>query len=135
MDTVDSSLKGIYFVQAVTGGPIKIGVASNVYTRLKGIQTGSPVKLQIIAFVPDDDPRFLEGLLHERFAQFRLEGEWFQEHEALTELVKKAERRYPLETYLHAVVRQIQERMCPPRGQRVAAGGGIIQIEKGAVNE
>lgn len=93
------SLEGIYFVQGVNGGPIKIGVTRNVVQRLKGIQTGSPVRLKIVAFLPDA-PRALEGDIHERYDEFRLEGEWFAENDRLAEVIKEARQRYPLEEHL-----------------------------------
>lgn len=68
----------IYFIQAGEQGPIKIGYCSSeegVAGRLVSLQCGNPAKLVVRRIVPGD--RALESELHRRFAQWRLEGEWF----------------------------------------------------------
>jgi hypothetical protein len=54
---------------------IKFGKARNPRSRLKELQTGNPLKLQIYAEA--DWPDEYEGLLHRRFAKKRVSGEWF----------------------------------------------------------
>lgn len=54
---------------------IKIGVASNVKSRLKGIQTGSASPIALRWSTRGGKP--LEDHLHERFRKRRLTGEWF----------------------------------------------------------
>ncbi len=68
---------GVYFVQAGEGGPIKIGVASNVRERLQTLQTGSAVVLRLLG-VAYDATAPEEAALHERFAAHRIRGEWFR---------------------------------------------------------
>ena len=65
----------IYFI-GTRGGPVKIGQALNLKTRLSGIQTGNPHKLELLAFVWADGS--LEWEYHERFASTRMHGEWFE---------------------------------------------------------
>jgi len=69
--------RSVYFVQALDGGPIKIGVAANPTTRLVGLQTGSPVSLRLLATVDAGGAR-LEHQLHAHFAASRSHGEWFR---------------------------------------------------------
>lgn len=66
-----------YAIQAVNGGPIKIGSTRKpVQERLRQLQTGSPLPLRVIAEL---DGLHHERELHHQFADWRLEGEWFDE--------------------------------------------------------
>lgn len=72
----------VYFIQALDGGPIKIGKAVDQLARLKELQTASSKRLHILATM--DGGRAQESALHKRFKQYRLSGEW---HEPADELV------------------------------------------------
>lgn len=54
---------------------VKIGVTKNLRTRLRGIQTGSPVPLAVLWWHPGSYD--LEEQLHREFGDLRLSGEWF----------------------------------------------------------
>lgn len=99
MTEIDSS-KGtargsIYFVQAVDGGPIKIGFSRNPEHRLRGLQTGSPKELRIIALIPNKT-RQLEREFHQHLAEHRMSGEWFEDHNEVYKIVGKASSRAPI---------------------------------------
>lgn len=67
----------VYFIQGVTGGCIKIGFTMyDPARRMADLQTGSPVKLQIIHVVVA--PRTSEKWAHVRFAGSHSHGEWFR---------------------------------------------------------
>jgi hypothetical protein len=68
----------VYFIQGIDGGLIKIGSASNVNSRLKSLQAGSPVLLRVLGSVEGS----LTGELglHKRLAAYRAHGEWFVPH-------------------------------------------------------
>jgi hypothetical protein len=70
------------YIYVIVGTPdtIKIGVATNVKSRLSGIQTGSPVKLKVFHTfkVPAERAFAIESVVHERLAKYELEGEWFR---------------------------------------------------------
>lgn len=76
----------VYFIQAVTGGPIKIGVAVNVRERLKKLQMGNPSLLCVLATMPG--AREDELYLHAEFACSRVRGEWFEPTARLLRLVE-----------------------------------------------
>lgn len=82
------SLGRIYFIQAEIGGPIKIGFATDVWARLKGLQTGHPEKLvcrvHICGTMED------EHVLHEDYTAHRLVGEWFSDCAEIRELLDRA---------------------------------------------
>lgn len=69
--------RSVYFVQAVDGGPIKIGAAFDVARRVDGLQVGSPQALHVLAVLPGVGTAF-EAELHAQFAAERLQGEWFR---------------------------------------------------------
>lgn len=67
---------------------VKIGVTSSLPSRLKSIQTGSPVPLRVLWWHPGSYD--LESQLHRQFDDCRLHGEWFdfgvEEPEVIVEL-------------------------------------------------
>lgn len=69
--------RSVYFVQPIHGGLVKIGVAADVAGRLNSMQTGSPVQLRVIGVIPDVG-QDRETELHQRFAESRSHGEWFE---------------------------------------------------------
>jgi hypothetical protein len=71
----------IYFVQAKSGGPIKIGHAVNVFQRLRELQVANPAPLHVIGVMDGDLEA--EARVHATFANDRLRGEWFSESDAL----------------------------------------------------
>lgn len=79
----------VYFIQR-EDGPIKIGVAQNPKKRLAELQTGSNKGLSIVGSFPfksRGDAFKMEKELHEHFAPFRQEGEWF--HKGLLQDIMK----------------------------------------------
>jgi excisionase family DNA binding protein len=66
----------VYFIQAVDGGPIKIGYAANPENRLAEIQRMSPTPLQILTVI--EGGRIHESQVHRHFAHLRKYGEWFE---------------------------------------------------------
>lgn len=80
-------MRSIYFMQAVDGGPIKIGLSGDPASRLRAVQTTSPVELELLAEIPGSVE--MERKFHDWFAPGRLHGEWFSEETpALAELIE-----------------------------------------------
>jgi len=65
----------VYFIQAETGGPIKIGTALDVSKRIAMLQTGNPEQLVVLHTFPGQ--RDLESALHATLREHRIRGEWF----------------------------------------------------------
>lgn len=75
----------VYFVQSVEGGPIKIGHACNLDSRLSALQSGNPTDLRVLAaFVADEDT---EDALHDLLRSVCVRGEWFHPVSDLVELI------------------------------------------------
>jgi hypothetical protein len=68
----------VYFIQADTGGPIKIGTALDVPRRLKKLQQANAEKLTVLCVRKGG--RVTERKYHDRFASHRQRGEWFAGH-------------------------------------------------------
>ena len=69
----------LYFIGAREGGLVKIGITFEApETRLRNLQTGSPILLSIVAWVYVLDPRSAELGAHQHFEVCRVRGEWFQ---------------------------------------------------------
>lgn len=75
----------VYFIQAGDRGPIKIGWSGDVGRRLGELQTANAARLVLLGFVPGtlEDER----LWHVRFAEERLEAEWFRPSQALLDAI------------------------------------------------
>lgn len=79
----------VYFIAGA--GLIKIGTAKVVRTRLRDLQIGSPVRLDLLIAVRGS--RELETLLHQRFDHLHEHGEWFRAAPELTAFVDEMRRR------------------------------------------
>lgn len=67
---------------------VKIGITErDVQSRIAGLQTGCPEKLQVYAVLPGD--LILEKELHDRFAALRRNGEWFLREGDLADWIEK----------------------------------------------
>jgi hypothetical protein len=74
----------IYVIGSVMNGlpcpPCKIGITANLASRLATIQTGNHQKLTLVStfFIPDRVlANTVEAAAHEKFQEYRLNGEWF----------------------------------------------------------
>jgi len=67
----------VYFIQHGKDGPIKIGRSTRgrVRKRISSLQIGSPKKLEVLHIADASPPD--EAILHKKFGQHRLSGEWF----------------------------------------------------------
>lgn len=68
--------KWLYLI-GTASDEVKIGISSNPEQRLKGLQTGNPNELELIATTTCSDVCELENGLHNKYNTHRLNGEWF----------------------------------------------------------
>jgi hypothetical protein len=66
----------VYLMQS--GARYKLGRANSVGRRQRQLQTGSPDPLPVLHYIETDDPSGIERYWHERFADKRVSGEWFE---------------------------------------------------------
>ena len=85
--------KGIYII--TDSRAYKIGIATNIKQRVSSLQVGNPYKLKALYFNKVKRPRSIETLLHNRFQDKRLIGEWFnldsKDIEIVIEFIKENE--------------------------------------------
>jgi hypothetical protein len=70
----------VYFIQK-NSGAVKIGVSSDLESRIKTLQTGNSEQLKIIAKLPFTSRKQaydFEKFLHKKFEKHKLSGEWFK---------------------------------------------------------
>lgn len=67
--------KFVYFVQAGVGGPVKVGFASDVRSRLSGLQVSQHEELALLGYVRGC--RALERAIHAHLNHGHIRGEWF----------------------------------------------------------
>lgn len=70
----------VYIAMHSDGGPLKVGIASDVFKRLAQLQTGNPVRLEIFAvdrFSDRATARAIEARMHQLLEPHVLCGEWF----------------------------------------------------------
>jgi hypothetical protein len=79
--------QSLYFIQKGDDGPIKIGVAASVRSRVKNLQVGNSEPLKLLLSV-DQTEDINERALHRKFRHLRLEGEWFRPGTDLIELIR-----------------------------------------------
>lgn len=79
----------VYFIGAHRG-LIKIGVAKDVRARLRALQTGSGVRLTLLATAPGSYA--LERHYHRMFDHLRAHGEWFHRHPSLAAEIKRLKK-------------------------------------------
>lgn len=63
----------VYFIRAA--GAVKVGWAKDPEQRLRELQTGNPDRMVLLRVIPAE--KTLEGDLHQYYAPWRLNGEWF----------------------------------------------------------
>lgn len=84
-DNIEDEPGFVYFVQAVEGGPIKIGWSVDPDKRLKELQGGNPKELKLIGIEAGDMQH--ERELHGRFRDHRMFGEWFMPEPVILEYI------------------------------------------------
>ncbi|MFC9581595.1 GIY-YIG nuclease family protein [Streptomyces yangpuensis] len=65
----------VYVIGSAGSTRVKIGTSVSPEKRLKELQTGNPDRLEVLWCTPGG--RELEATLHQAFADYRVEGEWF----------------------------------------------------------
>jgi hypothetical protein len=76
----------VYFIQAGSNGPIKIGCSRDPENRCKDLSECSPYCLKIVAEI--DGTHKEEKNIHNQFRQCRMKGEWFYPMGELIEFIK-----------------------------------------------
>ncbi len=67
-----------YTYLVANGAHYKIGITTKTpQSRIAELQTGSPTKIEISGYCYNKNALEMEQLLHKKFANKRLEGEWF----------------------------------------------------------
>jgi hypothetical protein len=79
----------VYFIQIQDNGPIKIGSAKHPPSRMSMLQIGIPEKLNLVMVLFGDNE--LERILHRKFNNHRIRGEWFRPHEDILSFIKSGE--------------------------------------------
>lgn len=79
----------IYFIQQGDDGAIKIGYSTNPEKRLKSLQTGSAYPLKMLLTIEGSEDQ--EKALHDQFAAYQLQGEWFRPVDALLAAIRELE--------------------------------------------
>jgi len=79
-DELKEKLKGsyCYFIGNRKRKVVKIGRTTNIYTRLKSIQTGYPYNLKILGYIETKRPKKTEKKMHQYYRRYNLRGEWFK---------------------------------------------------------
>lgn len=86
-DAPPSSPKRGYVYFVAMGDHLKIGFAKNVKKRVADLQVGSPVPLEIVHV--HGGSREDEIRLHEQFARYSANGEWFEKAPDIMRLIAR----------------------------------------------
>lgn len=78
--------KDVYFIECLETGRIKIGISDSVSSRFEGLKTMSPTQLRILGVVRYAGRGF-EKFLHEKYKEYRIHHEWFNDNQGLRSLI------------------------------------------------
>lgn len=76
----------VYFIQEGNEGPIKIGFSNKLVDRLASIQTGNPRELRLLGWLKGNQAK--ESEIQDKFANYRIRGEWFEPSPELLDFIK-----------------------------------------------
>lgn len=79
----------VYFIECGDAGPIKIGIATSVWSRLATLQSSSPYEMRCLVAVERPLAKFLEADLHAQFADSLIRGEWYERTDELIDLINR----------------------------------------------
>jgi hypothetical protein len=82
----------VYFLQAKTGGPIKIGRSKNPHQRIKAHRTTAGIELVVLGIV--DGMKDTEQEIHNKFAHLRQIGEMFSPEKELLDYIAANAKPY-----------------------------------------
>lgn len=85
----------VYFIGTRPGEPVKIGHTVWPQKRLANIQSGNHKRLTILAALMSSNAGDIERRLHDKFADRRLYGEWFEWTRGIGRIVKSIKGRCP----------------------------------------
>ncbi len=97
----------VYFAQAGEGGPVKIGWAADVRSRISELQCGCPEILVVPRLIDGD--RRSEAWVHRKFAALRFRGEWFRFDPDMLSVEPPEEAAQPVCPYLQHITQAIAE--------------------------
>lgn len=67
----------LYVIGSDEFDPVKIGVTSNVHSRVTQLQAGNPFLLKVLFQVDHDRDYLLESYVHKALKEYSIRGEWF----------------------------------------------------------
>lgn len=73
-------------VAGMETAPVKIGRTTDIATRIGVMQTGSPLRLELLAI--DFGTRGNERFIHRALKSYRTHGEWFERNDIVVSLVE-----------------------------------------------
>jgi hypothetical protein len=85
----DTTKCSLYFLAGA--GLIKIGITTNLTSRIRAIRNSSPVPIEVLAIIRNAG-NVEEGFMHGRFADLRRHGEWFEDEGSIREHIERLVR-------------------------------------------
>lgn len=101
-----AGLDYVYVIQA--GRFVKIGRSQNPHARMADLQGAHPVELRMVAILPCAAAVDTELRLHERFAERRTRGEWFELDFALVGFIDRARLGVETEASIAQIRRPVE---------------------------
>lgn len=112
----------IYFIASDAQKAIKVGFATDVYTRFRSLQTGNPDELRVIGSAP----AFLgaEMYFHKAMKKQAVRLEWYPKNDFFEALVDELQ-----DQVLDGAIDLLQQQGCEPAGSFEAAAAYLRQLE------
>jgi hypothetical protein len=98
----------VYFIK--TGDAIKVGIATDVNSRLVSVQVGNPHKMTLLHSISTSEQhaREIESQIHNLFHKTNLNGEWYQANQFMMDFITHI-KEYGWETHSDWIEKQYQK--------------------------
>jgi len=120
-------LSYVYFANAIETKMVKIGQTANVISRMSGLQTGCPFKLNLMGAVSHD--LVSEYEVHTALDRFRIRGEWFELSPLVSRVISMLISKD--ESKITTAARWIRRKCSPPvrPTEQVAPRPGMVLLK------
>jgi hypothetical protein len=98
----------VYFIKA--GDAIKVGIATDINSRMVSVQVGNPHKIKLLHSISTSEQhaREIESQIHGLFHKTNLNGEWFQANQFMIDFITHI-KEYGWEAHSDWIEKQYQQ--------------------------
>ena len=103
MNVINNSRVGTYILAQQSTGYLKVGSTTNLENRIKMLQTGSPMKLYPLLWIPNID---MEQHLKKLFKPWLVLNEWYRSSEEIDDFIREYTHKRPEKNQRQKVIKE-----------------------------